>query len=240
MDNEIAEKLLELNRGFYAGFARAFADSRPASDPALARILPHIPQHARVLDLGCGNGRTAALLDEERPGSVYVGVDGVGELVAIAQQRAESLAHTTASFHVLDLARPGWPGMLSTLSFDAVLILGLLHHMPGWERRAGLLREARWLLSPGGVIVVSVWQFLESGRMRRKIRPWAEADIAAGQVDEGDYLLDWKRGGKGLRYCHLVDEEELQGLAEEAGLGVVETFRAGGREGNLSLFAVME
>ena len=240
MDSEIAEKLLELNRRFYAAFARAFADSRPASAPALVRILPHIPQRARVLDLGCGNGRMAALLDEERPESVYVGVDAVESLVVIARAQAEGLDRTTASFHVLDLAAAGWSSELSSERFDSVLVLAVLHHIPGWERRAGLLREARALMRPGGVMIVSVWQFLDSARMRRKIRPWAEAGISADRVDERDYLLDWKRGGRGLRYCHMVDEAEMQRLADEAGLGVRETFRAGGREGNLSLFAVLQ
>jgi capsular polysaccharide biosynthesis protein len=58
-------------------------------------------------------------------------------------------------------------------------------------------------------------------------------------LDPGDYLLDWKRGGRGLRYCHLVDEAEIERLAAESGLRVCETFRAGGREGDLSLFAVL-
>jgi hypothetical protein len=42
-----------------------------------------------------------------------------------------------------------------------------------------------------------------------------------------------------LRYCHLVDEEELQQLATASGLRLLETFRAGGREGDLSLGAVL-
>jgi hypothetical protein len=68
---------------------------------------------------------------------------------------------------------------------------------------------------------------------------WSEAGIPEEALDPGDYLLDWKRGGRGLRYCHLVDEAEIERLAAESGLRVCETFRAGGREGDLSLFAVL-
>jgi hypothetical protein len=38
----------------------------------------------------------------------------------------------------------------------------------------------------------------------------------------------------------VVDEEELERLAEMSGLAVRETFRAGGREGDLSLFAILD
>ena len=60
------------------------------------------------------------------------------------------------------------------------------------------------------------------------------------QVEPGDYLLDWRRGGRGLRYCHLVDADEVQHLACASGLVVVDTVRAGGREGTLSLVTVLE
>ena len=240
MDDETAERLIQLNKGFYAAFAGDFAASRPASDPALARILPHIPQRARVLDLGCGNGRLAELLDGERAGTSYVGVDAVEELLKIARRRSQGLSNVSASYHLLDLSAPDWSRPLRGDAFDCVLALAVLHHVPAWERRAGLLKEARALLSPRGKIVVSVWQFLDSERMRRKIRPWSEAGLSAARVDAGDYLLDWRRGGRGLRYCHLVDDEEMERLAADAGLTVRESFRAGGREGNLSLFAVMQ
>ena len=88
MDKETVERLLALNRAFYTAFARPFAASRSASDPALTCILPYIPQRARVLDVGCGSGRLAVLLDRERPGATYVGVDAVPELVQVARAQA--------------------------------------------------------------------------------------------------------------------------------------------------------
>ena len=44
------------------------------------------------------------------------------------------------------------------------------------------------------------------------------------------------------RGCGIVAgsvRTEMRALATQAGLSVVETFRAGGREGNLSLYAIM-
>jgi tRNA (uracil-5-)-methyltransferase TRM9 len=248
MDGETIERLLALSREFYAAFARPFAASRPASDPVLTCILPHIPQRARVLDVGCGNGRLARLLDRERLGATYVGVDAVPELVEVACVQADELKNISAEFHVADVARPGWGGALPGASpsaslgtgFDCAVALAVMHHIPGFDLRVQVLREIARLLEPGGCLILSTWQFLDSPRMRRKIVDWTEVGIVEEALEPGDYLLDWKRGGRGLRYCHLVDEAEVGRLAAESGFRVRETFRAGGREGNLSLFAVLD
>jgi 2-polyprenyl-3-methyl-5-hydroxy-6-metoxy-1,4-benzoquinol methylase len=239
VDRETIEKLLALNRAFYAAFAEPFADSRSLSDPALTSILPYIPHRARVLDVGCGNGRLAILLDRERPGTTYVGVDVVPELVEVARTQADQLSSISAEFHVLDISQPGWGDLFSGVPFDCVVCLAVFHHIPSFGLRAHVLREVTGLLAPRGRVVLSTWQFLGNDRLRRKIVDWAEAGIPAGALEPGDYLLDWKRGGRGLRYCHQVGEVELTQLAAESGLSVRSFFRAGGREGNLSLFAVL-
>lgn len=246
MDKAIVERLLSLNQQFYTAFARHFSASRPLTDPALTSILPYLPPRARVLDVGCGNGRLAHLLDRERPGASYVGIDGVPALIATARADAEALTNVPAAFHVADIARLGWGGVLAARGdegvgrFDCVVCLAVLHHLPGFGLRLQVMREMAALLGAGGRLIVSTWQFLDSERQRRKIVAWAEAGIEEWMLEPGDYLLDWKRGGRGLRYCHLVDEDKLARLAAGSGLRVCETFRAGGREGNLSLFGVLE
>ncbi|MEE8391614.1 MAG: class I SAM-dependent methyltransferase [Anaerolineae bacterium] len=240
MDAKTIEQLLALNHEFYATFAQPFAASRSLSDPALTCILPHIPQRARVLDVGCGNGRLALLLDRERPDAIYVGVDVVPELVEVAHTQAGQLTTVSPEFHIADIARPGWSEGLCNVRFDRVVILAVLHHIPSFGLRAQVLRESASLLKSDGRLILSTWQFLDSARLRRKIVDWAEVSIAEEALEPGDYLLDWKREGRGLRYCHLVDEAEVKRLAAESGFRVRETFRAGGREGNLSLFAILD
>jgi SAM-dependent methyltransferase len=240
MDEGTAERLLTLNREFYTVFAHAFASSRSQFDPALECILPYIPRAARVLDVGCGNGRLALLLDAERPGGGYLGLDVVPELIAVARAQTGRLSNTTASFHVADVARAGWGRALGWAQPDVAVALAVLHHIPGHDRRAMLLREMVQVLRPGGSLIVSTWQFLDDERLRRKIVDWAEVGIAPEALDPGDHLLDWKRGGRGLRYCHLVDHRELERLSADSGLLIRETFRAGGRAGNLSLVAVLD
>jgi len=240
MDDETVATLLALNRRFYTDLAAAFAASRPVGDRALLPILPHIPERARVLDVGCGHGRLALLLARERPGSRYVGVDVSAELLAVAGELAAALPPGIAAFCRADIARPGWTGALPAGPFDCAVALAVLHHIPSFDLRARLLRDIGTVLAPAGRAILSTWQFLANARMRRKVVPWTAAGLAVEKLEPGDYLLHWKRGGCSLRYCHLVDEAELQRLAAAAGLQVVESFRAGGREGDLSLVAVLQ
>lgn len=231
---------MALNREFYGTFAPHFSASRTTSDPALTCILPHIPDCATVLDAGCGNGRLALLLDAERPGARYVGVDAVPALIELARAQAEALAHVRAEFRVADLTRAGWSADLPGAPYQRIALLAVLHHLPGFDRRRRVLRELGGLLAPDGRLILSTWQFMVSPRLRRKIVDWDAVGLDPRAVEPGDYLLDWKRGGRGLRYCHFADREELARLAAGAELHLRETFRAGGREGNLSLFGVLE
>jgi SAM-dependent methyltransferase len=247
MKDDTVERLLALNRAFYATFAEHFAASRPVSDPALTSILPYLPRGARVLDVGCGNGRLASLLDRERPGGSYVGVDAIPELIDEARVQANRLSNTDGVFRVLDVTKPGWTEELSGMAtstplrtgFDCAVALAVLHHIPGFALRSRVLRDIGSVIKRDGHVIISTWRFLAHERLRRKVVDWDAVGIDEGDLDPGDYLLDWKRGGRGLRYCHLVDEQEMERLAAASGLCVRETFHAGGREGDLSLFAVL-
>ena len=91
---------------------------------------------------------------------------------------------------------------------------------------------------PLPLFIHSNWQFLNSPRWRARIQPWERVGLSADDVDPDDYLLDWRRGGEGLRYVHHFTQAELARLAEEAGFEVVETFESDGAEGNLGLYQI--
>jgi 2-polyprenyl-3-methyl-5-hydroxy-6-metoxy-1,4-benzoquinol methylase len=240
MDETTIQRLLALNREFYTTLAQPFAATRSISDPALTSILPYIASGARVLDVGCGNGRLALLLDRERPESIYVGLDLVPELIELARVQGDHLMATTAEFHVADIARAGWSQELQDRRFDCGVALAVLHHIPSFDLRVQVLQELAGLLTPRGRMILSTWQFLDNARMRRKIVDWAEVPISPDALEPGDYVLDWKREGSGLRYCHLLDEDEIRALSDQIDFHLHESFRAGGREGDLSLFAILE
>jgi SAM-dependent methyltransferase len=206
----------------------------------LQRVLEMIPPAGRVLDLGCGHGRIASLLAAERPNCHYLGLDFSPDFVRLAEENAPNLGDFSARFAVADLVQPEWSQSLAGRQFDVILALALLHHIPSYQVRLDLLARARDLLAPNGRVIVSTWQFTANARMRRKIVSWDLVNVDPADLEPGDHLLDWKRGGGGYRYCHLMDDVELARLAAGAGLELVETFRADGKEGNLSLFGVLE
>ncbi len=81
---------------------------------------------------------------------------------------------------------------------------------------------------------------MASPRLRARIMSWETVDIEDDELETGDYLLDWRRGGKGLRYVHLFNETELKGLADETGFEIIETFYSDGEGGRLGLYQVWE
>lgn len=238
MDEAVRQQLLEINRNFYAAHAAAFAATRTGAQPGWERLLACFPPSCRVLDLGCGNGRFASFLDERLEQVAYVGLDGSAALIDLARQQTRHLRRTRAEFRCVDMAQTGWGQGCG--EFDAVVALAVLHHLPGFGHRADFLAEAARCLSPTAVLILSNWRFTHTERLRRKIVPWDRVHLSAADVEAGDFLLDWRRQGLGYRYAHQLDEAEIEGLASAAGLSVVAHFYADGREGDLSLYSLLQ
>jgi tRNA (uracil-5-)-methyltransferase TRM9 len=239
MDPALVRRLNQINQAFYTDFAASFADTRALGQPELARVIDLVPPAGRVLDVGCGHGRIAHLLDRRTSGTTYVGLDFSAAFIRLAQERAGLLQKVQAEFEAIDLLDPQWSSRLSGRQFDIILVLAVLHHIPAYSNRLAILQRLGERLATHGRLVVSTWQFTSSVRMRRKIVRWEQVGLDPAGLEPGDHLLDWKRGGLGYRYCHLVDRAELERLVSDSGLVLVETFRAGGKEGDLSLFGIL-
>lgn len=238
MDERVRRTLIEINKAFYQRFASSFSETRYAPQPGYTRIIRYVPRVCHVLDLGCGNARFAHFLDAHVEQAFYLGVDVSPELITLARATTDRLQRVQASFLVLDLAEPGWELMLPVRHFHVVTAFAVLHHIPGYEYRLAFLRGMARVVRKDGHVILSTWRFLHNERMRRKIVPWERVGLSAADVDEGDYLMDWKRDGIGYRYVHYISEEEMEALAREVGLSVVERFYSDGREGDLSLYTV--
>jgi len=238
VDPQAARRLLQLNREFYRAFAAPFAATRGRAQPGVQRLIgTRIPLDGTLLDLGCGNGNLARALATRGFRGRYVGLDASEGFLALA--RADLPAgHFT--FLRRDLADPAWDADLPFAVFDGVVAFAVLHHLPGEALRRTVLRRVRTLLSPDGLFCHSHWMFLDSPRLRTRIQPWERVGLRADQVDAGDYLLDWRHGGEGLRYVHFFTEDELSALAAATGFQIVERFRADGENGRLGLYHIWE
>lgn len=232
MDPDIVSRLRALNSAFYRKLAAPFAQTRARPQPGFFLLLDYLPWSSlSLLDVGCGEGRFGRFLMEHASLETYVGVDFSRELLARAQRELDG------SFHVRDLTRPGC--LEGVGEFGVVACLAVLQHIPGRTNRLSLLQEMAGHLLPSGRLFLSTWQFLDSERQRRKIAPWEAADLSSEQVEAGDYLLTWRRSGFGLRYVSSIGSAEMEALATEAGLVVIDQFRSDGREGNLNLYTIL-
>jgi len=95
-----------------------------------------------VLEIGCGNGHGAYLLNKRAPRS-YVGID-------LMQEQIEKVCGRFPQYQFLaqdatDLSQFGEG------SKDVVIIFGVLHHIPEWRK---VIDEIRRVLRPGGSFFV--------------------------------------------------------------------------------------
>jgi tRNA (uracil-5-)-methyltransferase TRM9 len=236
VDPSIAGRLIELNHQFYQTFAGDFSATRQRIQPGVRRILESLAPSANILDLGCGNGQTWQALRRLGHQCHYTGLDFSPGLL----QAADKSETGQASFIQCDLSEPAWASRLPDRTYPVIFAFAVLHHLPGQALRLQTLRLIRGLLAPGGRFYHSEWQFLNSPRLRLRIQPWQSAGLDPADVDVGDALLDWRRGGSGLRYVHHFDEPELATLAAESGFRVLETFYSDGIGGKLGLYQVWE
>ncbi len=238
MDSTVAHTLLELNRRFYAEFGKNFSATRQRIQPGARKIISRLEGNERILDLGCGNGELARTLAQGGFHGEYLGLDFSLPLLRDAESQPGAFP---VNFRAVDLTSPAWSletdhGLLIPDYWSLVTCFAALHHIPSRELRLNILRQVHRLLPPGGRFILSNWQFLNSEKLKRRIQPWETAGLSAAEVDEGDYLLDWRAGGSGLRYAHHFSAEELGQLAAEAGFSVEESFLSDGENGRLGLY----
>ncbi len=236
MNDIVASRLIDLNRQFYQTFADQFAATRGRLQPGVRRVLEGLPMEADVLDVGCGNGELARDLVRRGYTGAYLGMDFSEGLLSFSRQGLPG----NFNFHQVDLSAPNWDIPLHGWKTTFVLAFAVFHHLPSRELRIRLLTDLRAHLTEEGRLIHSEWQFLNSPRMQTRIQPWESIGLAVDQVDEGDFLLDWRAGGSGLRYVHHFSEVELASLARESGFHVRETFYSDGQDGNLGIYQVWE
>jgi hypothetical protein len=168
------------------------------------------------------------------------GVLQVVDSLAVARHGWED---APATFIRADLSGPDWDRkILASLKkpFDLVTAFASLHHIPSQGMRLSILNKARAMLHTGGKFIHSEWQFMNSDKLKDRIQPWEDAGLTSEDVDEGDYLMDWRSGGRGLRYVHHFYESELEALAAASRFRVRQTFRSDGANGLLALYQVWE
>ncbi|MBK6686797.1 MAG: class I SAM-dependent methyltransferase [Deltaproteobacteria bacterium] len=219
IDEETTARLLALDQKFYEAGARDFAEHRTHPWPGWSRILATPP--GRVLDVGCGHGRFKEALGGQETG--YLGIDRSEALLKVA--RAQHGEH----FQQLDVLFDPLPAP----GFDLVVAFGLLHHIPGRDRRLSLLRR---LLPLGSRLVVTFWRFADRPRLQGKLRSWSELGLREEALEPGDHLLAF---GEHRRYAHHFEDQEVEALIRDLGAQVLDDFCADGAEQDLNRYLTL-
>ena len=243
MDSATAARLIQLNKDFYTRFGDSFSATRHRIQPGVRRVLDTLNGDESILDLGCGNGEFARELAKRGHRGTYLGADFSLPLLREAEfQPTGTSQHEgfSAKFVEVDLTKLSVISdqLLFTDNYSLITAFAVLHHIPSTELRLDILRTVRQLLKPDGLFIHSNWQFLNSEKLKGKIKAWEDVSISPSEIDAGDYLLDWRSGGEGLRYVHHFSESELGELAGAAGFQVAESFSSDGETGNLGLYQV--
>jgi trans-aconitate 2-methyltransferase len=179
---------------------------RPAVD-LLARIGAEAP--ASVVDLGCGTGNLAPLLQARWPAARLMGVDASGEMLARARSE-----NPRATFVQADIG--GWrpPAPVDVLYSNAAL-----HWLDGHERLiARLLEEA---VAPGGTLAIQmprnfaapshacIVETIERGPWRAKLEPMLRREPVAAPA------VYWRMLERRAAELQVWESEYLQVLSGE-------------------------
>ena len=232
MNEATRQRLSDINRAFYSAVAAEFDRSRAQPWAGWQPLLPHLaalPPMPRVLDIGCGNGRFGHFLSQHLGATRYTGVDYSPEMLQITRGRLPDAQ--LLSRDLVSEAPPAGP-------FDLVVCFGFLHHIPGIVQRMELVRALGSALAAGGMLTFVTWRFADFERFRQRIVPWP-AELA-DQVEQNDYLLDWRRGAYALRYCHHFELSEHDELVRASGLGELASWYADGPEDAANRFSLLQ
>ncbi len=110
---------------------------------------PDFPGTGAILDLGCGPGDIALRLAGAYPACQVHGLDGAGEMLALARAAAERAGPAGERVRFVQGLVPG--AVLPRLRYDAIVSNSLLHHL---HRPETLWTSVRELGEPGAPVLI--------------------------------------------------------------------------------------
>jgi len=203
MEKDYAEYLLKKTKEDYNLIAEDFSRTREEIWPEMRFLFDdYLMAGEKVLDLGCGNGRWFELFKEKKVD--YVGVDFSEKLIEIAKKN-----YPQAKFQMTDVLNLPFPNNY----FDKIYSIAVLHHIPSEEFRLKSLKEAKRVLKPEGLLILTVWRFHEPKELYLILKYTILKLIRRSKLDRKDIFEPW--GKKIKRYYHCFSKRELINLIKK-------------------------
>ena len=170
-----------------------FSATRPKLSASAVSLLPKLPVHARILDLGCGNG---VLLTALPKNADYTGID----ISPVLIKKATGL-HPVAKFVLADVTKEKtWKNLGQ---YDFIAALAVFHHLPRRADHLALLSQIKNHLQPGGTALISIWNL-------------KQPKFDQFRVNHRHYSIPFHKGP--CRDFYALSETELVSLAKQTGL----------------------
>ncbi|MGB7341113.1 MAG: class I SAM-dependent methyltransferase [Phototrophicaceae bacterium] len=233
MNQETIARLNAINANFYDVTATEFDATRVRAWAGWEPLTDVLSAPLSVLDVGCGNGRFGIFLANHLEGAIaYHGLDNNVALLNFAETALADYPQLKVTMSQHDVITSPLPNTQA----DLVVLFGVLHHVPGYDNRQQFMRALADRVASGGLLVVAAWRFYEYERFKARLVDWDNSFT----VEKHDYLLDWRRGDRALRYCHYVDDDELAELIAASGLREVKRYRADGSDNRMNVYVVLQ
>lgn len=105
----------------------------------------NLPKEARVLDIGCGDGETTAVISRNFPSARFQGIDFSAEMIALAKPKSDADRITFSTGDVRNLT-----DRFSAGSFDVIITNRCLINLPHKEEQYDALKQIFECLAPDG------------------------------------------------------------------------------------------
>ena len=181
------------------------ATNRYGLHERFARFVGELGDFKRILEMGCGFGKSALPLAQRFPRAEVKAIDLAAPCLELAAVEAGAAKAGNLAYEQADLRKTSYPAA----SFDLVTSTMVLHELDAPALRESI-REASRLLQPGGTLVHLDFrvkdpflEFIHYGHARRNNEPYME--------EINNFDIEAELRGAGFKEVHTQPFEEVDG-----------------------------
>jgi ubiquinone/menaquinone biosynthesis C-methylase UbiE len=206
----------------YNRIAKKFSKTRHYPWPEFEDFLKYIPKNAKVLDIGCGNGRLYEFLKKQKNYRFeYIGIDFSEELLAEAR-----LLHPDVKFICMDMK------LLKDFkekNFDIIFFIASFHHLNSVKDRLKVLAQSHKLLKIDGKICMTNWNLFQKKYFKYFIHNSITFFSKLFTKNKHSYVwndvsIPFNNNGEVLqRYYHAFTHREIYKLLKQASFKIIDS-----------------